>query len=40
MTAVEDAFTLDIAEAGMINDIATVAINNNLRCILPHHHSK
>jgi hypothetical protein len=32
MTVVEDeAFALVIAEAGMINDNATVAINNNLR---------
>jgi hypothetical protein len=31
MTVVEEAFTLVIAEAGMINANATVAINNNLR---------
>jgi hypothetical protein len=31
MTVVNAAFTLVIAAAGIINDIAPVAINNNLR---------
>jgi len=34
MTEVDAAFTLVIAAAGIINDIATVAINNNFRFVI------
>jgi hypothetical protein len=33
-TEVDAAFTLVIAAAGIINDIATVAINNNFRFVI------
>ena len=34
MTEVDAAFTLVIAAAGIINDIATVAINSNFRFVI------